>query len=144
MLSYRFKPAGYFLVGTGIIFTILYFTVKFRFEIPVFAVASTYLKTKYLTTFSTNFSDESIFILLLAGLSLIVFSKEKDERESFAGLRHKALIRAIIADILFLIFTVVFIYGAGFIAAVLINVFLPFFLYIIIFNIMKFQELRNG
>jgi hypothetical protein len=137
MLPYKFKLPGYVLIITGIVFSVLYFTVKFRFEIPVFAVASSYLKTKYFTTFSTNFSDESICILLLAGFSLVVFSRERNESALMQQLRMKALSRAVLADIVFLLFTVIFIYGSGFLVATILNLFLPFIFYIIIFNMMK-------
>jgi hypothetical protein len=143
MLDHKFKIPGYVLVITGIVFLILYFTIKFRFEMPVFALASTYLKTKYLTTFSTNFADESIFLLLLTGLSLIVFSRERNEKESFSALRYKALVRTIITDIVFLLLSVIFIYGAGFLVILLVNVFFPFIVYQIIFQIMKIISLRK-
>ena len=44
------------MILTGLVFAVLYMTVKFRFEIPVFALVSSYIETKYLTTFNTNFS----------------------------------------------------------------------------------------
>jgi hypothetical protein len=139
MISNKFRIPGYILTGAGIFFAVLYFTIKFRFELPVFAVASSYLKTKYFTTFSTNFSDEMIFILLLAGLSLVVFSREKEESVIVENLRKKALTKTLAADIIFLFFTVIFIYGSGFLVAIIINVFLPFGLYLLFFNLMKIK-----
>jgi amino acid transporter len=143
MLSNKFRIPGYVLTLTGLLLAVLYFTMKLRFEIPVFAFVSSYLKTKYFTTFSTNFADESIFLFLLAGLSLLVFSKEKDEKELFTSLRYKAIVSTIIINICFLAFSVIFIYGSGFLVMVLINAFLPFIVYLLVFNIMKFQEIRN-
>lgn len=139
MLPFKFKLPGYILILTGIVFSILYFTVKFRFEIPVFAVASSYLKTKYFTTFSTNFSDELICLLLLAGFSLVVFSREKTETALVQKIRIKALSGAVLADLAFLLFSVLFIYGSGFLVAIILNLFLPFVLYIVIFNLMKIK-----
>lgn len=143
LLSNKFRIPGYILIITGIVFAVLYFTVKFRFEVPVFALVSSYLKTKYFTTFSTNFTDESIYLLLLTGLTLVVFSEEKHEKDIFKVLRYKALVRTVIADIAFLAISVIFIYGSGFLVMVMINVFLPFIFYLLFFNFMKIKELRN-
>jgi len=143
LLSNRFRIPGYVLTLTGLLFAVLYFTIKFRFEIPVFALVSSYLKTKYFTTFSTNFTDESIFLLLLAGLSLIVFSQEKDEKDFYTAMRYKAMVRTVLVNICFLVFSVIFIYGSGFLVMVLINVFLPFIVYLLFFHLMKLQEIRN-
>lgn len=143
LLSNKFRVPGYVLILTGIVFAVLYFTIKFRFEVPVFALASSYLKTKYFTTFSTNFTDESIYLLLLAGFTLVVFSKEKNEKDIFTALRYKALVRTVIADIAFLIISIIFIYGSGFLVMVMINVFLPFLFYLLFFNLMKMKEIRK-
>jgi hypothetical protein len=143
MLAYRYKYTGYFLVFTGIIFLVLYYAIDLRFKMPVFAVVSSFVQTKFMTTFSTNFSDELIFLLLITGFGLLVFSKEKTEFESYKTLRYKALIRTIIADIFFMFFTVLFFYGAAFLMAVLINFILPFVIYLIIFNLLRINELRK-
>jgi hypothetical protein len=143
MLAYRFKFPGYFLVLTGIIFLVLYYAIDLRFKMPVFAVVSSFVQTKFMTTFSTNFSDELIFLLLITGFGLLVFSKEKTELESYKSLRYKALTRTIITDIFFMFFTVLFFYGAAFLMAVLINFILPFVIYLLIFNFLRINELRK-
>jgi hypothetical protein len=143
MLAYRYKYPGYFLVLTGIIFLVLYYAIDLRFKMPVFAIVSSFVQTKFMTTFSTNFSDELIFILLLTGFGLLTFSKEKAELEFFPALRYKALIKTIITDIFFMFFTVLFFYGAAFLMAVLINFILPFVIYLIIFNFLRINELRK-
>lgn len=143
MLPYRYKIPGYLMILTGLVFAVLYMTVKFRFEIPVFALVSSYIETKYLTTFNTNFSDESAFLLLLSGFALVVFSKEKNESDLMMPIRIKSLARAVIANIGLMIFSVLFIYGSGFIGIIIINVFLPFILYILFLNILKFKESRR-
>jgi len=143
MLAYRFKFPGYFLVLIGIIFLVLYYAIDLRFKMPVFAVVSSFVQTKFMTTFSTNFSDELIFLLLITGFGLLVFSKEKTELESYKSLRYKALTRTIITDIFFMFFTVLFFYGAAFLMAVLINFILPFVIYLLIFNFLRINELRK-
>lgn len=137
LLPHKFKIPGIILVVAGLILATLYFVFNFRFELPVLAVFSSYMKTNYFTTFKTNFTDESILILLLLGFSLWVFSREKQESNAMVILRVKALKRAVLTDIGILLFTVIFIYGSGFVALVLLNMFLPFVLYLSYFYYLK-------
>jgi len=144
LLPYKYKVPGMILAAAGIILAALYFIFNIRFELPVLAVFSSYMKTNYFTTFKTNFTDESILILLLLGFSLWVFSKEKLESQSLWAVRVKALKRAILTDIGFLLFTVLFIYGSGFIALVLLNMILPFILYLFHFYYLKNRDQRKA
>ncbi|PKO95025.1 MAG: hypothetical protein CVU14_12965, partial [Bacteroidetes bacterium HGW-Bacteroidetes-9] len=105
------------------VLAIVFFSLDFRLKIPVFAVYSSFLEAKMFVTFQTNFADEIIMILLLCGLGLIIFSKEKTEYEGYDLIRLKALAKAVLVNICFLLFAVLFIYGSGFIAILVINIF---------------------
>ncbi len=137
MLSSKYKTPGYILILLGTALSVFYFVFKLRFELPVFAFVSSFMETRFLSFFKTNFADELILLLLLIGFTLIVFSKEKKELDCFNKLRVDALIKAILTDIIILIFAVLFIYGSGFIAIIILNIFLPFILYLIFFNLLK-------
>ncbi len=130
MLSHKYKIPGIILVLAGTVLSVIYFSTNIRFELPVLAVISSYMETRYFVTFKTNFVDESILLLLLGGFSLWVFSKEKTETEELQKLRLKALKRAILTDLVFLLFSILFIYGSTFIALVVANLILPFILYL--------------
>jgi hypothetical protein len=144
LISHKYKIPGYLLIFIGLVLTILYFSVDFRFEMPVFAVFSSYFETKFFTAFRTNFADELIILLFLAGLTLVAFSKEKNESELLQPLRIKALIKTAIINSLVMTFSVVFIYGSGFMAILIVNIFLPFILYLSIFNLLKFRGGANS
>lgn len=144
LLPYKYKVPGIILVVAGVLLATLYFVFNIRFELPVFAVFSSYMKTNYFTTFKTNFTDETIMALLLLGLSLWVFSKEKLESQLLWVLRVKALKRAVLTDIGILMFTILFIYGSGFVAIVLLNMFLPFVLYLFHFYYLKNRAGRKA
>lgn len=137
LLSYKFKLPGILLIFTGAVLTFFYFEFDFRFEMPVLALFSSFMESRFLTTFRTNFADELIMLLFLSGLFLLTFSKDKCEQPSYKSLRIKALIKTILADSIFLILVLLFVYGSGFIAFAIINLFLPFILYLIIFNVLK-------
>jgi uncharacterized Tic20 family protein len=90
---------------------------------PVFAIFSVFLETKFFAIFRTNIADELILLTLLAGLGLIIFSKEKNETEELDLLRLKALAKAGISNLIFLFVSVLFIYVSVFIAILVINIF---------------------
>jgi len=105
--------------------------------LPVFAVYSSFLETKYFTSFHTNVADEITVLLLLAGLGLIVLSREKNETEILDLLRIKALIRSIEANIIMLILAVLFVFGTGFMFAMVFNLISFQVFYLIFFYFFK-------
>jgi hypothetical protein len=142
LLPHKYRNLGIILMLFGIIASILYLYFDFRFKIPVFALVSSFLKTKYLTIFSTNFSDELAIVLLISGLSLIAFSKEKNEdlmddatSKSLSVLRGNAMIKAVLLNTLVLFFSVLFFYGKVFIFVLIINMFSTLIMYIILYSI---------
>ena len=143
LLPYPWKFVGILLSLCGIVLAIFYLWFDFRFTLPVFAVYSSFLETKMFTTFSTNFADDLILLLLLTGFGLIVFTKERIEFEQMDLFRTKALVFALIANFIFLIFSILFIFGSGFIGVLILNLFsLPIF-YLIIFHFLKRKKLDN-
>jgi len=137
LLSYKFKLPGLIMIFAGTVFTFFYFAFDFRFELPVLAIFSSFMETRFFTTFRTNFADELIMLLFLSGLLLLAFSADKYEPDSYNLLRIKALIKTVVADSIFVILSLLFVYGSGFLAVAIINFFLPFILYLVIFNILK-------
>jgi hypothetical protein len=144
LLKYKFRLPGIILVIAGSIMTVLFFTINFRIEIPVFAIVSSYMETRLFVTFKTNFADELIILALLSGLVLIAFSEEKNEKELPQELRTKAVARTAVINTVFMIFSVVFIYGTGFMSVMIADIFLPFVIYIITFNMMKGKKIPEN
>ncbi|MCU0289434.1 MAG: hypothetical protein MUF15_23935, partial [Acidobacteria bacterium] len=97
-LSHRWKWAGAVIFIAGLISAACYIWFDFRFKVPVFAVYSSFLETKFFAVFRTNFSEELTLLLLISGLSLIIFSKEKNEFEGLDLIRFRALFRALIVN----------------------------------------------
>jgi hypothetical protein len=137
LLPFPFKFAGLFLTLSGLAFSVLYLWFDFRFTLPVFAVFSSFVETKIFATFRTNFADELTMILLVAGLGLIVFSKEKNETENLTLFRTKALAFACVANTIFLLFSILFVYGSGFIGILVFNLFSFSIFYLIFFYFLK-------
>jgi len=140
LLPYRWKIIGIVLASSGIGLGIMYIWFDFKFKLPVFAVYSSFLETKWFATIRTNFAEELTLILLICGLSLIILSKEKNEFEGIDSMRFKAFARALMVNILFLLFSVLFIYGTGFIVMLIINVFSFLILYLLFFYCQKREK----
>lgn len=140
LLSYPWKLAGWFLTFSGSALGVLYMWFDFRFSMPVFAVYSSFLQTKMLAIFRTNFADELILLLLIIGFGLIVLSKEKIEYENLDSARTKALTKAIIINNIFLLFSILFVFGSGFIAILVFNLFSFSLFYLFFFYLLKRKE----
>ena len=143
LLPYRMKIAGMVLAFAGTISAIIYIFFDYTLKIQVFAVYSSFLATKYFTTFKTNIFDELTLLLLISGLALIVFTKEKNETEDLDLFRFRAFFRAMIANTVFLLLSVIFVYGTGFIAVLVANIFSLLIFYLLFFYLGK-REKRNN
>lgn len=144
LLPFRYKITGAILVICGLAMAVLYFTVDFRFELPVVAVFSSYVETKFLTAFRTNFADELILLTLLAGFFLVSFSKEKKEADHLNALRYKAIILTVIINSAILLFSILFIYGGGFMGVVILNIYTPFIIYLAAFRYLKRNQRKSS
>lgn len=142
MLPYPFKIVGLLLALSGILLAILYIWFDFRLSMPVFAVYSAFIETKFFVIFNTNFADELVLLLLVGGLGLIIFSKEKSESEQLDAIRFHALYKALAFNTVFLFISVLFVYGSGFIAVLILNTVSFSFFYLCFFYIPK-HRLRN-
>jgi hypothetical protein len=137
LLPYRWKWVGIVLTLAGIILSVLFFWFDFRFKIPVFALYSAFIETKVCAVIRTNVADEMILLLLISGLGLIILSKEKNEAEGLDLHRMKAMFRAVILNTVFLLVSVLFVYGSGFMAILVINTVSLFVIYLLLFYISK-------
>jgi hypothetical protein len=137
LLPFYCKFIGLLLILAGIVFSALYFWFDFRFTMPVFAVFSSFMEIKMFAVFRTNFADELIMLLFISGLSLLVFSKEKVESETLETVRYKALVNASISNSIFLILSILFVFGSGFIGILVINLFSFLLFYLLYFYIAK-------
>jgi len=137
LLSYKYKITGLIIVVISLALTALYFLAELRFEVPVLAIFSSYVEPRFFAVFKTNFADETIILLLLSGLVMLVLSKEKNERDVYKQLRTDAMIKSLGVNTVFIFLSVLFVYGSGFIAITIINLFMPFLLYLLFFYLLK-------
>ncbi|AFH49449.1 Hypothetical protein IALB_1742 [Ignavibacterium album JCM 16511] len=144
-LPHKFKFVGLILFLLGIVSAYLRFSLGIKptfLTIPVFSVYSSFLETKTFQFITNNISEEIVTLLLLIGLLLLNFSKEKTEIELTDKLRLKALISSIFVNTLLMIFCTLFIFGFAFVNVLMINLFSQLLLYQIIFRFLIFRN-RN-
>jgi hypothetical protein len=143
LLPYKFKWVGAVLVISGLLGLVFFLWFDFVLTLPVFAVFSSFFETRIFTTYRTNVADELIMLSFLCGFFLMAFSKEKTESDILYKLRAKAFAKAILANMCLLVFSILFIYGNGFLAILLLNLFSVFIFYQAFFYVLKRKELKR-
>lgn len=139
---------GWVILLFGLILGVIrfYFGVKPEFlNIKVFAVYSKYFETNYFKVIENHVSEELTALLILVGLFVISFTKEKIENESVSVIRYKSFILTFYINTLIIVLSFLFVYGFGFINILVINVFSPFIIYIILsrYFLSKIRNLEN-
>ncbi|MHC1780508.1 MAG: hypothetical protein AB9922_09755 [Bacteroidales bacterium] len=148
-LSHRIKYLGWILFCAGIVTGVLFAFFNLVINLPVLAIFSSFMETKYFAVFTTNFTDELTLLLLLGGIFMIVFSKERGEEDSidiseiFFKIRARSIFRAIFYNTLFLIFSILFIFGQGFFWVLVFNLLSIFVIYLIIFELSKRKAMKS-
>lgn len=143
LIPNRFRIAGIISILVGIVLTYMRFIAGFKPEYlnwKVFAIYTSFLEDKYFTLTTNNVSEEICGVLVLAGLFIIAFSKEKEENDRIQEIRLYSFLYSVYANIVITFLTFIFIYGIGFVAFTMLNMYLVLILYIIIF---RYQLYKN-
>ena len=141
LLPNRFRIKGYGILAAGILTAILRFYYGYKPEIldlKVFAFYSSFLETKFFSIIEHNITDEIAELLLLLGLFLSAFTKEKNE-EKYISIRFRTLMLSFYFNCIFLFLCILFVYGLGFIEILMMNLYSNLLFYIIIFKILKYK-----
>jgi hypothetical protein len=132
--------AGWILIGAGAVLTGFYIGTSFRITMPVPVLFSAFMEVKYFTSFPTNVADELTMLTLLLGFFMVVFSKEKPGGPDSWEIKGKALFKALYVNCIILFLSIIFIYGQGFLAVLLLNSYSIFILYMVFLYRMKVKE----
>jgi hypothetical protein len=145
LLPFKFRPWGYLFAITGVILLIL----RFKFGLKpdfltsrVFALYSDYLQTKYFQIISNQLIEEISGLLILAGLFMIAFSREKVDFEQANSLRLKAFCISAYLNTAFLAIAILLTFGFGFVYMLIINMVIPLVIYTVSFRILKYRSTR--
>lgn len=90
-----------------------------------------------------NFTDEIGSILLISGLLLIAFSKEKDEDEWISRLRLESLLWAVFINSVLIIISIILFYNVLFLQIMVYNICTTLILFIARFNLTLYFEKKK-
>lgn len=127
----EFKITGLCPVSCTIVLSVVYFVYGFQITMPVIAVFTSYI----------NVAVELILLLFIPGFFMFSYAKEKDERQCLRAVRIKAVNQSIFIYTFWLIFSVMFVFGKGFLSILVLNIVLPFVIYLILFYTKKNKTL---
>lgn len=131
------------LAGVILLVIRFYYGIKPEFfNIKVFAIFSSYLESKYFEVVTNQMIEEIGGILVLTGLFLTAFSREREEEEWMNALRLRSFFITAYINAAFLILAILFTFGFGFVYMIILNLVLWLVLYIIFFRTLLFLN-RN-
>ncbi|MBX2924536.1 MAG: hypothetical protein KF746_20210 [Chitinophagaceae bacterium] len=147
LLPNRFKHAGWIIALPALVLMILNIHFGFAFHFLDYAVKGTEniaFDNGFLFNIQyNNFTDEIGSVLLLVGLLLIAFSKEKDEDERISRLRLESLLWAVLVNTLLIILSIILIYNTLFLSIMAYNICTTLILFIIRFNLTIYYDRKS-
>jgi hypothetical protein len=137
MISHKYKYPGIAFLLCGLVLLILFLMHRVAITLPVLAVSSSYIQSRYFAIIRTNVYEEITMMCFLAGLLLTTFSKEKTEKEAYKAMRYESWKASVLINSALLAFSILFIYGKGFAAMLILNMFSIPAIYYVVFLIKK-------
>lgn len=145
LLPGGFKRLGIIFIIAGIILGIIrfYFGIKpDLLEGKVFALYSVFLHSKSMVVIKNQLIDEIVGLLLIIGLFMVAFAREKNESPEISAIRLKAFMLSVTLNTVFVIVSLLFTYGIAYFYMMITGLFLQLSFYTIFFRIMIYVE-RN-
>jgi hypothetical protein len=145
IFPHNFKIAGIVILIPALLFTFLRFHLGIKpgfLKQKVFAFYSSFLETKYFSFIENNISEEICAVLLLVSLVFIAFSYEKNELDEFWNIRFKDLFTALYINIIFILISIIFIFGLAFMKILILNIYSTLIIYTFLtqYHFKKFRE----
>ena len=116
------RPLGIVILVLGVILVVLkqHFNYKPEFlNLKVFAFYSFYIEAKSFTFITHQMIEDIGGILMIAGLFLIAFTREKEETENLDAIRLKAFFILAWFNVFYLLISFLFFFGFGFVGALI-------------------------
>lgn len=146
LLPYRFRFVGYALILLSFGAAYLYFWGgrPAFFEVPVFAIITSYVETRWFVLAQTNLLDEMAVVFAILGLLCVGFSKEKKESKQLDRIRGRALLNSvyIISVVWIVLYLTIFGWPMIIVSATIFMVFLA--TYIIVFRLQSRNLTKTG
>lgn len=141
LLPHRFKRIGWLILLPALILAFTLPEIKgLNATMPALVNGEILGKTTFFTWVSDNLTLTLYGSFILVGAMLVCFSREKTEDEYIAGLRLNALLWAVLAHALLLLFAFLFVYGTSFIPVVFCSMFTPLLIFITRFHYLRYRH----
>jgi len=139
LLPKGIRPLGFIFTAAGIILAVIRFYFGYKPELlkrNVLAIYSHYLDSRFMQVIKNQLIEEVAGIFFMLGIFLIAFTKEKDENEKTNEIRLRAFFIAAYLNVVFVLMSLLFTFGMGFMYMVMVNMAFWLIAYIISFRLM--------
>lgn len=135
----KFKNIGWIILIpsaiVGLITTVLaYEPEALDFVVPAILNDVVFGDFQFFAMISDNILNEILGILVIVGLLLVAFSKERTEDEYISKIRLESLVWAVYANYGILLIAILFVFNLSFLWVMLFNMFTVLLFFIIRFN----------
>ncbi len=139
LLPNKFATIGWLLFLPGLVLGLIFLIFEpdpqfLNIHLPALVKQSFLGSPEYLTITENNISDEIIAVLLVLGLLIIAFSKEKHEDEFMEQMRLRSLVFATYVNFIVLLFAILFVYDMMFFWVLVFNMFTVLLVFVIRFK----------
>jgi len=149
LLPHRYKAIGWIITIPTFIF--MMFNIYADYSLPFLdyrpgsksQVDINIEKSFLFTLHYHNFTADIVGVLVILGLLMIAFSKEKVEDERINTLRLESLLWAVYINSILLILAIIFLYGEAFLQVMTYNICTPLILFIARFNYVMYWDRKN-
>ena len=145
----QFKLLGWILFTLGTVLAVLMVSLNLEpefLDLKVFALASkpNFMgEAEFFSIHQNNMLSELVGLILIAGLVIIAFSKEKTEDEFIAKLRLESLVWATYVNYIILALSIIFIYDEVFFWVMILNMFTILLFFLLRFNWILFRTKKQ-
>lgn len=137
------RPLGIIFFTIGIILLILKYKFNLKpdfLDLKVFAIYSFYIEAKTFTIITHQMIADIAGILLLTGLFILSFTKEKMESDVIDSLRLKAFFLAAYINLFYLLVSILFFFGFGFVGALTLYMVVWLAAYFLVFRVLIYKK----
>lgn len=143
LMPKEFRSLGIVFFMIGLVLLVLRYQFNYKpdfLSFKVFAFYSFYIEAKTFSVITHQMIEEFAGFFILTGLFFIAFAKEKVEFEWLDSLRLKSFIVSAYMNLLYLLMSVFFFFGFGFVGALTVYMVFGLVVYIVVF---RFQLYRT-
>lgn len=146
LLPHKYKLIGWCIAVPAFVIMMLYMYADFAFGFLEYHAQGAKISldgTLLFNTDSNNFTDEIAGVLLIVGLLMIAFARERFEDEMTVKIRLESLLWAVLLNSALIILAIIFIYGTLFLVMMVYNICTPLIFFIARFNYVMYMQRRK-